>query len=81
LTLAELEQAARGRRRDEWDRTAAVVFWLAAAAGVQVDAAALNPYRPPEPAADAEWTVADVRVALEGPNSPHGVNPRGIRPA
>lgn len=37
---------AHGRRREAWDHTAAVITWLAALAGNQVDPSTLNPYRP-----------------------------------
>lgn len=46
LTLRQLADMVRGRRRAEWDRVASLGAWIAATGGVTVDPLALNPYRP-----------------------------------
>lgn len=49
LRLRDLVVMADGRRKAEWDRTGAVVIWLASQAGVKLDPATINPYRKPVP--------------------------------
>jgi len=64
---------ARGRRRETWEHTAALIHWIAAKgfAGERVDPEALNPIppllidqAPADPAAEAREGWANLRAGL-----------------
>lgn len=53
---------ARGRRRDEWDRTAQLMAWLARVmTGTKIEPAKLNPYRDED--GPAELTAQERKAA------------------
>jgi len=55
---------AAGRQRDEWERTASLIGWIAATfAGKVLDVEALNPVPPLEPARRADPAAAAAAAA------------------
>jgi len=76
-----LIEMARGRRRDQWEHTAALIHWIAGTfAGQRVDMEALNPVPrldadpPPDPAAEKAEAAegwANLRAAFQAWGNRH----------